>query len=180
MHHHLLPDISASTIVAWFANTHESRNVLHGERTRWKRRWKLLKASVCRYEKASSRYGIPYATLHGHVTSRVCHQGQKVLGRFRAVFTVEMEEQLVDHLLHLEDMFFGLTAKEVRKLAYEWAESNNLNHSFSHKTRMAGEDWFSGFLTRNKRLSLRKPEATSFARASAFNRPQVDKFFLSS
>lgn len=42
---------------------------------------------------------------------------------------------------------------------------------------MAGVDWLRGFRKRNPSISLRIPEATSAARASAFNKPQVQKYF---
>ena len=67
---------------------------------------------------------------------------------------------------------------EVRRFAYKCAVTYEL--SFPEKwneTSMAGADWFSGFLKRNPTLSIRKPQATSLARATAFNRTTVTEFF---
>ncbi|EFX64225.1 hypothetical protein DAPPUDRAFT_118397 [Daphnia pulex] len=41
----------------------------------------------------------------------------------------------------------------------------------------AGKDWFTSFLKRNQRLSIRKPEATSQARAAALNKVVMTNFY---
>lgn len=42
---------------------------------------------------------------------------------------------------------------------------------------MAGVDWLKGFLRRHQDFSIRKPEATSAARAMEFNKVAVGKFY---
>jgi hypothetical protein len=50
-------------------------------------------------------------------------------------------------------------------------------HNFNADTGLAGRDWLQGFLRRHERLSMRLPEKTSAARASAFNRLNVTNLF---
>lgn len=69
-----------------------------------------------------------------------------------------------------------MTVKEVKKLAYDFAEEVHIPHNFN-KEKSSGWDWLARFRKRNPQLSLRSPEPTSAARAQAFNKPQVHTFF---
>ena len=77
----------------------------------------------------------------------------------------------------MERRLFGLTKTDFGRLAYEFAISNGIQNSFNAKTKMAGLDWIDGLFRRHPELSLRKPEATSAARASGFNKVVVGSFF---
>ncbi|XP_071646064.1 uncharacterized protein [Temnothorax longispinosus] len=95
-----------------------------------------------------------------------------------SVMDSETEKTLVEYLVHCNDMYFGLSAKETRGLAFDLAKKLNLKVPASWEAaRMAGEDWLSSFLKRHPILSIRKPEATSLACATSFNRTNVERFF---
>jgi len=89
------------------------------------------------------------------------------------------EAELVKYLLDASKMFFGLSPKETRKLAFQFA--TDLGKPVPEKwkiTLSAGEDWFSGFMCRHCRLiSLRTPEATSLSRISSFNQTNASLFY---
>lgn len=88
-----------------------------------------------------------------------------------------METALAKYVLKCSQMFYGLTPMKTRQLAYQFAEKNGLKIPDSwKKNQMAGDDWFSAFLNRNPELSIRKPEATSLARMTAFNGTVVGVF----
>jgi len=53
-------------------------------------------------------------------------------------------------------MFFGLSAKEFRKLAYEFAEKLGIVHRFNNDS--AGKTWMRLFLSRHPELVIRSPE----------------------
>ncbi len=83
------------------------------------------------------------------------------------------------YLLTSADIYYGLSPKEVRRLAYEFAVELKVEHipeSWS-KNKQAGPHWFTAFIKRHQELSIRKPQHTSLARATAFNRTTVAEFF---
>ena len=133
------------------------------------------------YLKASKQFGVPKSTLIRHVKRQtVSAEAEPVpvrLGRYRPVFTDEQEQVLKAHILAMEQRFFGMTTTDVRYLAYHMAERNNIDHNFNKETELAGKDWLVGFQQRHPDLTLRVPEATSAARARAFNRANVSRFF---
>lgn len=88
------------------------------------------------------------------------------------------ENMLEQYTLHCSKLNYGLSRKEVCKLAYEFASAKNKDvpPSWDINCR-AGIDWFRGFMQRHPKLSLREPEATSLSRATSFNRHNVNLFF---
>lgn len=94
------------------------------------------------------------------------------------VFNDDQERDLKDYLILASKIHHGLTRQETRLLAFELAQKNNLKMPLSWKTHsIAGSDWLKGFRKRWPELSIRKPEATSLARCSSFNRTTVEEFF---
>ena len=89
----------------------------------------------------------------------------------------DVEKELFNHIVYIEKSLNGLCTKDVRKLAYEIAESTGIRHSFSKETKMAGKEWLRrGFLTRYPNLSIREPQGTSLARVSGFTKTKVKNF----
>ena len=78
----------------------------------------------------------------------------KSFGR-NTVFSRELEDRLATHILNLENMFFGVTIKDVRKAAFVLADRNNIKHNFNKEKGLAGKKWFYSFMRRHPTLSLR-------------------------
>ena len=91
--------------------------------------------------------------------------------------TTEMEEEIVRHVVDLQDAMFPITKADLQRLAFQLAERNGLSTAFSKNKGIAGQKWYAGFLKRHPELSLRRPEATSLARADGFNKEAVNKYF---
>ena len=138
--------------------------------------------------KAAADYQINYRTL-----ARYCKKipqdeidDQKIVrpsttvGYFpnRKVFSDDDEKELKQYILQAADVYYGLTPKEIKTLAYDLCVANSIKCPKSWQDNgCAGDDWFADFFKRHPTLSLRKPEATSLARASSFNLTNVESFF---
>ncbi|XP_004212505.2 uncharacterized protein LOC101237170 [Hydra vulgaris] len=138
--------------------------------------FEAVQKSSSSINQASTNFGIPESTLRRYI----CKSPENYPvnnGRFRKVFSDEMEKSLIDYIVHLSMCYYGFTALQLRHLAYEFAERNNLPHCFDHNTKLAGKDWLASLMKRNSQISLRVPEKTSLARMQGFNETQVMKFF---
>lgn len=134
-----------------------------------------VKATTCSLNQAASNFRIPEATLRRYVKKEPDEYPFN-LGRYRPVFSAELEDKLTAYLVELGKRYYGMTNLQVRKLAYEYAVKNGLQHCFDDESKMAGGDWLRGFLTRHQGISLRVPEMTSLGRIMGFNKPQVKVF----
>ncbi|KAF2887818.1 hypothetical protein ILUMI_18355 [Ignelater luminosus] len=77
------------------------------------------------------------------------------------IFTMEQEILLANYIKHACLIHFELSTKASRRLAFEFANANNVAIPDGWKSnKMAGKDWLYSFMTRHT-LSLRTPEQTS-------------------
>ena len=121
-------------------------------------------------------HGVPRSTLNYRLKTET--------DEFKAAYVRETvigykNEDLVERIIRLQRVGFGLTANDIRRMAFEFAVKNNLPKAnlFNADKKIAGWDWYSGFMERHPEISLRKSQAISFARAQCMNRPLVDEFF---
>lgn len=133
------------------------------------------------FREASQIYNISIATLCRHVRA---HKA-KGSGDFHyeshldvnRVFSNEEEIALVEYIKTVANMHYGLTKKGVRDLAYKYAIANKKKCPPNWEmNKIAGEEWMRHFMKRHGELSIRKPESTSLARASSFNKTNYGKF----
>ena len=135
--------------------------------------------------KAAEMRNVHFVTLSRYVKKKQANSeqnGAEVMYRpnynVRQVFNSDQEAKLTDYLINCARMYYGLPVIECRKLALEMAVINKIPHpqSWDHH-KMAGIDWFVGFLKRNPVLSQRTPEGCSLSRATSFTKHNVDAFF---
>ena len=67
------------------------------------------------------------------------------------------EIKLVLKIQNIEKALLGLTTKDIRRLAYDFAIRMRNNHRFSNKSKMADGDWLRSFMSRHPELAIPKP-----------------------
>ncbi|XP_066585533.1 uncharacterized protein [Prorops nasuta] len=134
--------------------------------------------------KAAEYFQINYVSLLRYIRKRDAANeidGSDVRMGYNAhnrVFSDEQESILGKYLIRCSDIYCGLSTKEVKKLAYELAIKYNLNKPPTwEENKMAGEEWLRSFMKRNPNLSVRVAQATSLARATSFNKTNVNEFY---
>ncbi|XP_065172178.1 uncharacterized protein, partial [Atheta coriaria] len=94
------------------------------------------------------------------------------------VFSNEQEQQLTKYITRCADIYFGLSTKEVRKLAFELSTKYNLKRPTTWvENKIAGEEWFRSFMNRNPSLSVRVAQAASVSSATSFDKTNVEAFY---
>lgn len=74
----------------------------------------------------------------------------------KKVFTSDQEKEIVKCAIKSADIYFGLSTKDLRQLAYDLTVRYNLARPPSWDTNeIAGVEWFRGFLDRHPELSVR-------------------------
>ena len=87
----------------------------------------------------------------------------------KQLFSEAQESELESYIKRAADIYFGLSPKDVRVLAFQCTKKFNIKMpSTWEEKECAGSDWS---------LSIRVPEPTSLARATSFNRENVKNFF---
>lgn len=130
--------------------------------------------------KAAAVYGLTHTALYYRLKSDKEGKGENKYGSkytAKQVFTIQQEAMLETYIVQSSKMNYGLTYVEIRKLALSYAKLIGCEYPNNWDTsNMAGIDWLKGYMKRHKRLSLRKPENTSLARATSFNKTNVTEF----
>ena len=141
---------------------------------------KAVKRGEMGYKRAVKLYGVPRSTLKDYVknddAATVRELIDQKIGR-RTVLPKCLENDLARYATEMENRLFGLTMKDLRRIAFKLAERNNIRHPFSNDNEAAGMKWLALFFKRNPQLSLRKPQSLSLARVHGFTPENVAHFF---
>ncbi|XP_065671766.1 uncharacterized protein LOC136089643 [Hydra vulgaris] len=136
---------------------------------------------LMRPSEAAKTYNIKRNTLHYRI--KECKNLSKTnLGlttkyTVAQVFNKDEELMLRDYLIKSSKMNYGLTYKQAKELAFQYAMKLCKCLSKWRENKQAGIEWLKGFMKRHQELSLRKPENTSLSRSTSLNQHNVNQFF---
>ena len=132
---------------------------------------------------AAVRCGLPKSTIgfyvkRHHANGLVAPSNIKRPQHVSQIIPAALEENLSNYLKDCSIRNHGLSTIETRDVAYSFVVANKIAvpNNWNEKER-AFEDWLTGFMKRNKSISIRKAEATSQARAAGCNKPVVMQFY---
>ena len=133
--------------------------------------------------KAAQEFGVKVMTLQDAFTrSKAKSDGHTFLmpqENFNKVFNKNEEAMLCQYAIQVARLFYGMTRKEFRRLAYDYAvacKCSNIPANW-HATQLANENWYYSFMQRHPNLTLKSPEGMSIARIASFNKVNVATFF---
>ena len=109
------------------------------------------------FNAASRQFGIPKPIIRRHCLglNKYATDDKKLRGG-PCVLPEAVEEELVRHVKELDDLFFGVTTTDLRKIAYQVARAHGID-KFSETKQAANKTWYYNFMRRHPELSLRSP-----------------------
>ncbi|XP_055637195.1 uncharacterized protein LOC129775934 isoform X2 [Toxorhynchites rutilus septentrionalis] len=126
---------------------------------------------------AAKLYGVPKCSLSRYLKTTENPKEVKLAPRGRFSLSLQQEEQLVMYAKEIAECFHGLSALEMRSLAFQMAEKSRVLNSFNRQLKLAGWDWLQSFLQRHRTVSLRKQDSKRIKRGKTLNRESVVQFF---
>ncbi|XP_077971387.1 uncharacterized protein LOC144425721 [Styela clava] len=135
----------------------------------------------CSIRSAARTFDVDRMTLKRHMVKQKHDpfgtSGYKNCKLKNMIFSSEMEAELASHIKTLAANYHGLSKDKCRCLGYEFAARNDVDVPKNLKINKKSGQWFWLGLKARNNLAIRSPEATSLARATAFNRHTVGQFY---
>lgn len=100
--------------------------------------------------KAAKTFNVPRGTLRDLSKKDEVSPSNVVSTKFgrKPILGEQLEKELVAYLLQMEETFYGFTLKDLRRMAFQLASRNGIEHPF--KQGETGRAWADLFLQRHK------------------------------
>lgn len=135
---------------------------------------KMVKEQKISIYKAAKTNGVPWSSLKDFLK---CDNFDLVpkMGRPFAL-TADLEIQILNYIIKMQELGFGLTVLQVRQIAHKIATAANRKSYFNEDKESASKWWWANFKKRYN-LTLRVPENLAAYRASIANSHMINGFY---
>ncbi|XP_001602581.1 uncharacterized protein LOC100118669 [Nasonia vitripennis] len=102
---------------------------------------------------ASHVYNVPTSTLLAwckRARARNIKLSDIKRGYFQNVFTEQQENQLKQYVKEMKLSLYKMNSIQLRRIAFQFAEMNNIPHKFNKESGLAGYHWYSNFIKRQR------------------------------
>ncbi|CAG7732427.1 unnamed protein product [Allacma fusca] len=120
-----------------------------------------IKETKLKINEAARLFGISRATLYRQYHKFQQSGGIHDVNQFRTcggnpILTRIEEDVLEKTILDLRDQGFSVTSSDIKRICYEYCDSNGIQNQFNSEKRMASDDWYYGFLKRHPQVKIPK------------------------
>ncbi|XP_044733758.1 uncharacterized protein LOC123296361 [Chrysoperla carnea] len=131
----------------------------------------------CGFNECCRRFGIPKPTFRRHINGTIKRPLSFVKKNGKLpTLSENIEKELINRILNHESNFHGLSITDVRRLAFEIAEENQLPHKFNREIKLAGKKWFYDFLKRHPNLPIRIQSENALRVTHGSNKEELNHF----
>lgn len=115
----------------------------------------LIKEKKCKINDAARQFGISRATLYRQ--NNKFKEGSWDVNQFRTcggnpILNKVEEDVLEKTILDLREQGFSVTSSDIKRICFEYCDSNGIPNQFNKDKRMASDDWYYGFLKRHSNI----------------------------
>jgi len=117
-----------------------------------------IKDTKLKINEAARVFGISRATLYRQY-SKFRDSGDNFFIRTcggNPILTRIEEDVLEKTILDLREQGFSVTSSDIKRICYEYCDSNGIHNQFNAEKRMASDDWYYGFLKRHPNVKVFK------------------------
>lgn len=107
-----------------------------------KRAVEAVRTKEMGYKKAVQLFNVPRATLKDYVKNSEKSVEDVVYSKMgrKPVLPVELEEELANYCMQMDKNYYGVTAADLKRMAFQLVLRNNIPHPFSLPKKKAGKN----------------------------------------
>ncbi|XP_021959334.1 bifunctional lysine-specific demethylase and histidyl-hydroxylase NO66 [Folsomia candida] len=123
-----------------------------------------IKDSKIKINDAAKEYQISRATLYRQFKKFLQAGGKIDVNQFKTcggnpILSKIEEDVLVKTILDLREQGYTVTSTDIKRICYEYCDTNGIPNQFNAEKRLASDDWYYGYLKRHPEIRTIDPSA---------------------